>query len=139
MLVLCRWTLAFGIFVLAMQYGHAYTFASLGRVNGPAIHTTYFYTTNNETVLVRAKAYVGAWSNGACLYAGQFDMGLQPLRTGNQLYLDANKFRSIVGNGYTCVTISYFYKQPVLDTYQLVWDGQGYTNTIPNTSDVTAL
>ncbi len=139
MLVLFRWSIVFGIFFLSMKAGHAYTFASLGQVSGPAIHTTYFFTMNNQPNLVRARAYVGHWANGACIYAGQYDMGLATLKTGNQLYFDANKLTSIVGGGYSCVTISYFFKQPVQDTYQLLWNGTSYTNTVPATSDVTIL
>ncbi len=142
MVVLWKWTLIFGVFVLSLHAGHAtyaYTFQSLGQVNGPAIHTTYLFTTNNAEALVRAKAYVGHWANGTCLYAGQYEMGVMRLKTGNQIYLDASKLQSIVGGGYTCVTISYFNKQPVLDTYQLVWNGTAYTGTLPATSHVTAL
>lgn len=142
MAVLWKWTLVFGVFVLSLRAGHttyAYTFASLGQVNGPAIHTTYLFTTNNAEALVRAKAYVGHWANGVCLYANQYDMGVTRLKTGNQLYLDASKLQSIVGNGYTCMTVSYFYQQPVLDTYQLLWSGTAYTGTLPATSQVTAL
>jgi hypothetical protein len=139
MMVLWKWTLVFGVFALSMHVSHAYTFANKGQVNGPAIHTTYFFTTNNIDAKVKAKAYVGHWTNGACLYAGQYDMGVELLRTGNQVYLDASKLKSIIGNGYTCMTISYFNQQPVLDTFQLLWNGSAYTATLPATSNVTAL
>lgn len=137
--VLMRWTLFFAVLMMAVQSSHSYTFSSKGRVNGPAIHSSYFFTPNNQDFPVQARAYVGNWVNGTCVYAGQYEMGVDTLRTGNFVDIDAFKLKSIVGGGYSCMTISYYFKQPVLETFQLVWDGFNYNNTLPATADVTIL
>lgn len=137
--MMMRWTLFFVILMLVIKPTHSYTIAQKGRVSGPAIHTTYFLTPNNNGFQVRATAFPGTWVNGTCVYAAQYNIGQDFLQSGDFVDLDAFRLKSIVGNGYSCLTIYYLYKQPVIDTVQLVWDGFNYNTTIPATSEVTVL
>jgi hypothetical protein len=137
--IMMRWTLFFAILMLVMNPSHSYTIAQKGRVSGPSIHTTYFLTPNNAGFDVRATALPGKWLNGSCVYAAQYSIGQDFLTTGDFVDLDAFRLKSIIGSGYSCLTIYYFYSQPVIDTVQLVWDGFNYSNTVPATSEVTVL
>lgn len=136
---LIRWTLLYIAFVLTIRSGHAFTVADIGRVNGPSIHTTYFMTPNNQSFDVLATLYVGEYLNGTCVYSGQYDIGKSYVQTGDYVDFDANKLKSLVGSGYSCMTVYYYYTQPVVDTVKLVWDGFNYRTTIPVTSTVTVL
>ncbi len=137
--ILMRWTLFFAVFMLVVRPTHAYTIAEKGRVSGPAIHTTYFLTPNNEGFEVRATALPGKWVGGTCVYSAQYNIGRSFLKTGDFVDLDAFRLKSIIGSGYSCLTIYYHYTQPVIDTVQLIWDGFNYSNTVPATSEVTVL
>jgi hypothetical protein len=117
----------------------SFTIAEKGRVAGPAIHATYFMTPNNQSFPVHADAYAGNWVNGVCVNANQIDIGKSALQSGDFVDLDAFQLKALIGGGYTCLTITYFYKQPVIDSFQLVWDGFNYTATMPAVSEVTVL
>ncbi len=117
----------------------SFTIAEKGRVTGPAIHSTYFITPNNQIFPVHADAYAGNWVNGVCVNTNQIDIGKSSLQSGDFVDLDAFQLKSLIGGGYSCLTITYFYKQPVIDSFQLVWDGFNYTATLPAVSEVTVL
>lgn len=137
--LLLKWTLFFTFLMLFYKPGHAFSISQKGRVNGPSIHTTYFLTPNNQGFDVRATAVVGKWNQGNCVYGGQIELGQDFLRTGDFVDLDAFRLKSIVGGGYSCLTIYYHYRQPVIDTVALIWDGSNYVATVPSTSEVTIL
>lgn len=117
----------------------SFTIAEKGRVTGPAIHATYFITPNNQSFPVHADAYAGNWVNGVCVNTNQIDIGKSTLQSGDFTDLDAFQLKALIGGGYSCLTITYFFKQPVIDSFQLVWDGFNYTATLPAVSEVTVL
>ncbi|EKD70307.1 MAG: hypothetical protein ACD_46C00575G0007 [uncultured bacterium] len=137
--LLMKWTFIFAALMLITQTGHAWTIGSKQRVNGPSIHSTYFFTANNQFNNVHAQMYVGAWVNGTCQYAAHYDMGNEILRTGNYINIDAFKLQSIIGGNYSCMTIFYTSRQLVMETFQLQWNGSNYINTIPATAEVTII
>lgn len=117
----------------------AFNIGAKGRSIGPTIHTAYFLTPNNQAFDVRAIAYVGTWANGQCQYQAQYDIGKENLKTGDFVDIDAYQLRSVVGGGYSCISIYYTYKQLVIETLQLVWDGTNYTNSTPAVDELTIL
>lgn len=137
--ILMKWTLIFAALMLANQSTHSWNIGSKQYVSGPAIHSTYFFTTNNQFSNVRAQMYVGQWVNGTCQYAAQYQMGNETLRTGNYIVIDAYRLKSIIGNGYSCMTVFYTSHQLVMETFQLQTDGINYINTIPASADVTII
>ena len=136
---LMRWTLFFAAFMLVMRPGHSFTVAQVGRVNGQAIHTTYFQTPNNQGFDIKATIFVGKYVNGTCSYNAQYDIGSSFLKTGDFTDLDAFQLKSIIGSGASCASVYYQLNQPVIDTFQLVWDGLNYVKTVPASSEVTVL
>lgn len=136
---LMRWTFFFAILMMVIKPGHSFTIAQKGRASGPAIHTTYFQTPNNAGFDVHATAMVGTWVNNSCVYAGQYNIGQSFLQTGDFVDLDGFQLKAIVGGGYSCLTIYYQFRQPVIDTMVLVWDGFNYSTTFPANSEVTIL
>jgi hypothetical protein len=137
--VLLKWTLIFATFMLAAKNSHAFNIASLNFVNGPEIHTTYFFTTNNQPVNVQAEVYMGNFVNGICQYGSHFNMGKELIRTGNQVVMDAYRLKSIAGGGYNCMTIFYNSTQLVYETIGLQWNGVNYTASYPTLSQVTII
>jgi hypothetical protein len=124
-----------------MNSSHAsYSIGTKGRVNGPAIHTTYFLTPNNQAFDVRAQAYVGTWVNGVCQQnSALFALGTERLQTGDFVDIDAFELKSVVGGDYSCMTIFYTYTQLVNESFQLNWDGFNYTASTPMQDEVTIL
>ena len=133
MLALLRWTLMFAAIMVVMQSTHAWTIGAKGRVSGPVIHTTYFVTPNNTSVPVHALGYVGTYLNGTCQIANAtpYDLGTDNLRTGDFEDIDAFLLKSIIGGEGNCMTIFYTYKQIVMESFVMTWDGFNYTATIP--------
>jgi hypothetical protein len=125
--------------IVIIQPAYAWNIGSKGRVTGPVVHTTYFLTPNNQPFDVHAQAYVGTWANGSCQYNAQYDIGQDLLQTGNFVDIDAYQLKSVVGGGYSCMTIFYTYKTLVMETFQLTWDGINYTASIPTSVEVTIL
>jgi hypothetical protein len=137
--LLVNWTLLFATLMIAMDSTHAWNIGSKGRVNGPSIHTTYFLTPNNATFPVQAKAYVGKYISGTCQYNAVYDLGTETLKSGDLIDIDAFRLKSIIGTGYNCMTIAYTYRQIVMETILLLYDGVNYVTTNPTTSEVTIL
>lgn len=135
--ILLKWTIVFAVMMIAMDKSHAWNIGQKGRVTGPSIHTTYFLTPNNAMFLVSAKAYVGEYVNGNCQYTAIYDIGTENLKTGDFIDIDAFQLKSVIGGGYGCMSIYYTYKQLVIETFQLEWDGVNYNGTIPATAEVT--
>ena len=135
--LLMRWTVLFAALMLIMQSSRALTIGSKGRVSGPSIHTTYFLTPNNAPTPVQAKAYAGYFANGNCQYNAIYDLGNEIVKTGDFIDIDAFLVKSIIGINYNCMSIYYTYKQLVIETFQLVFDGINYTTTLPITAEVT--
>ena len=125
--------------LIVSQTACAWNIGSKGRVNGPAVHTTYFLTPNNGAFPVQAKAYVGFFANGSCQFNAMYDIGKDTLQTGNFVDIDGFALKAIIGEGYGCMTIFYTYKQLVMETFQLFFDGVNYTSTFPATSEVMIL
>ncbi len=134
-----KWIFLFALLVTPIQNSLAFNLAQKGRVAGTAIHTTYFLTPNNAAFDIQGTAMVGTWLNGTCVYASQVNIGRDKLKSGDFVDLDAAQLKSLAGGGYSCVTFFYQYKQPVMDTMQLAWDGLNYTTTYPATSEVNIL
>lgn len=134
-----KWIFLLSLITAASQTTLAFNLAQKGRVSGKAIHTTYFLTPNNAAFDIKGTAMMGTWLNGTCVYANQINIGQDKLRTGDFVDLDASQLKSLAGGGYSCVTFFYLYKQPVMDTMQLAWDGLNYTTTQPATSEVNIL
>lgn len=137
---LMKWTFLFATIMIATDTSsHAWTIGSKGRVNGPSIHTTYFLTPNNAPSLVSAKAYVGSYMNGNCQYTAIYNIGDEELRTGDFIDIDGFRLKSTIGTGYNCMTMYYYYKQLVLETILLFFDGFNYIASFPPTNEVTIL
>lgn len=135
-----KWTFLFAALMMIMEdISHAWSIGSKGRVNGPAIHTTYFLTTNNASFPVSATALVGSWLNGYCDYRATYPIGSDSLQTGDFVDIDAFQLKAIVGNGYSCMSIYYTYKQLVIESFQLFWDGINYSTSFPPVTEVTIL
>lgn len=134
-----KWTLILSVTSLSICPTHAWNIGSLGRVNGPAIHSTYFLTPNNASFQIHAQVYVGMFANGTCQYGAAYDLGSENIKTGDVIDIDAFRLKSIIGLGYTCMTIFYTNKQVVMETVQLTTDGINYTNSFPSTAEVTIL
>lgn len=134
-----KWMPLFLLLAATTDSSLAFNLAQKGRVAGTAIHTTYFLTPNNAAFDIQGTAMVGTWLNGTCVYASQINIGRDKLKSGDFVDLDAAQLKSLAGGGYSCVTFFYLYKQPVMDTMQLAWDGLNYTTTQPATSEVNIL
>lgn len=117
----------------------SFSFASKGRTTGPSIHTTYFLTPNNAGLDINAKAYMGKWINGNCVYNDIYDMGSEYLQTGDFVDFDSLKLKAIVGTTYNCMSVYYTYKQLVIETFLLMNDGRYYVGSFPPTSEVNIL
>jgi hypothetical protein len=139
--LLIKWTWVFAILIAAMNSSYAsYSVAAKGRVTGPAIHTTYFLSPNNQPFDVRAQAYMGSWINGVCQQnTALFSLGTERLQTGDFIDIDAFELKSVMGGGYSCMTIFYTYQQIVNESFQLTWDGFNYTATTPMQDEITIL
>jgi hypothetical protein len=119
-----------------------WSIATVGRVDGPVIHTTYFLTPQNQPIKVSAQAYLGTWANGDCRQeTGWYDLntvGPDWIQTGYFVDFDGFKLKALVGGRYACITVSYTtalqFKQ---ETFQLVWDGLNYTHSLPRQSKVS--
>lgn len=135
-LFLMKWTLFFAALMIAVNSSHAWTIGAKGRVTGPVVHTTYFLTPNNGNFPVHAQAYVGNYVNGVCQYGSIYDLGNDMLATGNYVDIDAFLLKSIIGPGYSCMTIYYTSKQLAIETFQLQFDGVNYTASIPQQAEV---
>lgn len=128
------------LLLLAIGTGHAWTIGAKGRVNGPAIHTTFFLTPNNQSFLISAQAYMGSWVNGNCQQGSALvSIGADNLQTGDFVDIDAFELKGVMGGGYSCMTIYYNQKQFVTETFQLVWDGYNYTTTNPSQFEIQLL
>lgn len=134
-----KWIGLLAFFLLAMNLSHAWTIGSKGRVTGPAIHTTYFLTPNNQAFDVHALAYVGYFVNNSCQITQVYDIGSEKLASGDFVDINAFLLRDLVGSGYSCMTIYYTYHQLVTETLELFWDGFNYYTTNPTMSEVTIL
>lgn len=124
-------------FFAPLDYG--WNIGAKGRVNGYAIHTTYFLTTNNAPALVHAQALLGMWSNGQCQYNSVYFIGSESLQSGDLVDIDAQELRAIVGGGYDCMSIYYLHQQLVIETFQLQWDGINYLSSFPQVNEITIL
>jgi len=129
----------FAVLVTVISSGYAWNIGSKGRVNGPSIHTTNFLTSNNAPFPVHAEAYVGFYVDGTCQYNAVYDLGTDILQTGDVIDIDAFRLKAVIGTGYGCMTISYTYKQIVMETIQLNSDGINYITSNPATAEVTIL
>ncbi len=74
---------------------------------GPAIHTTNFLTPTNVSKLVYGHAYVGNYTNGNCQYTMIYNLGSERLNNGDFINIDAFSLLSVIGGGYSCMSIYY--------------------------------
>lgn len=136
---LMKWTLILAVSTLILNSSYAWNIGAKGRVVGPVIHTTYFLTSNNASFPVKAMAYVGSYVNGTCNYNATYNIGSDHLQTGDFVDIDGFMLKSVVGGGYSCMTIFYTNKQVVMETFQLFYDGINYNTSNPSTAEVTIL
>jgi hypothetical protein len=122
--ILMKWTLLFAALTLFINSGHAWTIGSKGRINGQSVHTTYFLTPNNAPYPVHAIVYAGNVVNDRCVYNAVYDIGVEMLKSGDFVDVSARQLQSAIGM-YGCVTIKYINKQIVLESYQLINNGDG--------------
>lgn len=139
MSTLIKKSFLFIVLIMLINMSYAWNIGTKGRVSGPTIHTTYFLTPQNSPFPVHAQANVGSFVNGTCQYATTYDLGTEMLATGDKIDIDAFKLKSVVGLGYSCITINYFSNQVVRETLQLVSDGVNYITSYPTTDEVTIL
>ncbi|MBX3708488.1 MAG: hypothetical protein KIT56_02430 [Gammaproteobacteria bacterium] len=135
-----QWIFLFAVLIIAtINPSYAWNIGSKGRVNGPVIHSTYFLTPNNVSFPVRAQIYVGRFVNGACQYNAAYDLGTETIKTGDVIDIDAFRLKSMIGLGYSCMTIFYTYRQMVRETIQLNSDGINYIRSNPAATEVSIL
>ena len=139
--LLMKWALLFAMLMVLMDSSHAsWSIGSKVGVNGPIVHSTYFLTPNNAPAPVSAQAYVGAAIlNGNCQYTAVYNLGTEVLNTGDTFYVDAYLLKNLINGGYTCMSVYYTYKQLVIDTFQLTYDGINYITSNPQTDEITIL
>lgn len=126
------------VLLTSMHAAHAsFSLATKNRATGPLVHATFFLTPNNNPIKVSAKAYVGKFNNGRCLYNEIYDMGTEEIASGDLIEYDAIKLKFIIGLSYNCVSVYYTAEQLVIDTFILVNNGFIYTTSIPRTTEVT--
>lgn len=130
-----KWILCYTL-LLVSHTGLGWTISAKGRVNGPSIHTTYFLTPNNSTVPVHAYAYFGNFVNGMCAYSATYNLGIENIKTGDTVVIDAFQLKAVAGNNYSCATINYTVKQVAVETFLLEFNGFNYINTFPATSEI---
>src|SRR5579871_4198587 len=118
---------------LITNSGHAWNIGSKESISGPVIHTTYFLTNNNASFPVHAQAYVGSFVDGVCHFTTAYDLGTETLQTGDYVDIDGFLLKSVIGGGYTCMTIFYISKQIVMETLQLIYNGLNYATSLPPT------
>lgn len=135
---LTKWTLLFAAMLFADPSVHAWTIGSVGRVDGPSIHTTYFLTPNNAAFPVHAIAYAGTMVNGYCQYNAVYDLGTDKLKSGDFVDIDGYLLKSVVGV-YGCLTVQYTYRQIAMETFQLIYNGVNYESSVPAVTQVTIL
>lgn len=137
--LLMKWTAVFLVLMMAMQTGRAWNIGSKTTLTGSTIHSTYFLTPNNAPFTVQAKAYMGYLINGICQYATIYDVGSEVLKTGDTVNIDGLLLASLVGNGYSCMTLSYTNQQTARETFQLYFDGLHYNLSQPAMAEVMIL
>lgn len=137
--LLMRWTLLFAVMMLLTQTGHALRIAQKNNMTGSIIHSTHFLTPHNAKFDVHAKAYVGYLINGSCTYATAYDLGLESLQTGDTINIDGFALKSLVGVGYSCMTMFYTSGQTARETFQLYFDGINYHLSQPAIAQVVIL
>lgn len=137
--LMMKWTFLFAVLMMLTQTGHAYSIGSKGRMAGSTIHTTYFLTPNNASFMVHAQAYVGFLVNGSCHYATVYDIGSDTLQTGDTINIDGFALKSLIGGGYSCMTLSYTHQQTARETFQLYFDGINYQLSQPAMAEVVIL
>ena len=131
--------IVFVILIMMLQSAYAWTIGEKGRTLGPAIHTTYFLTPNNQAFPVQGQAYAGVFINGTCIYSVVYTIGTITLKTGNVVDIDAYALKQLIGPGFNCVTLSYTHNQTVKETFLLYTDGINYITTNPPTAEVSIL
>ncbi len=138
---LMRFTLLFALLMMLMNGSHSsWNIGSKSRVNGSAIHSVYFITPDNAPIPVSAEAYVGVGEiNGICPYTAVYQLGTETLKTGDTFYIDGNQLKNLISGGYTCMSIYYTYKQLIVDSFKLIFDGVNYINSTPSTDEVVIL
>lgn len=127
------------LILFSAQANASFLIGAKGHVNGPAIHSTYFYTPNNAPFTVTAAAYVGNRINGMCQYVASYNIGSEVLQTGDVVAIDANQLKALAGGGYNCMSIFYNYRQVVRNSFTLFFDGINYNTSAPATDQVTIL
>jgi len=136
--LLMKWTLLFAALMIVINPGHAWNIGSKGRVNGQSIHTTYFLTPNNAPYPVHAIVYAGNVDHGTCVYSAVYDVGTEVLKTGDFVDISGSQLQAVVGM-YGCMTVKYFNKQVVMETYELINNGVSYESSNPVKSEVTII
>jgi hypothetical protein len=134
-----KWTLLFAVLMIVLETGHAWNIGSKGRTLGPMIHSTYIITPKNASLKIDGRAFVGYLNNGVCQYANVYQIGYEFLQTGDVMDIDGFALKSLVGGGYTCMTIVYSNQQMVRETFQLFYDGLNYIRTRPEIAQVQIL
>lgn len=134
-----KWTLTTLAVLISISPSYAWNIASVGRVTGPSIHSTYFLTPNNASFPIHAHAYVGQFTNGTCQYGAAYNLGTESIKTGDVIDIDAFKLKSLIGLEHTCMVIFYTGRQVVTETIMLTTDGINYTNSVPSTAEVSVL
>lgn len=137
--MLIKWTLLFAILMMVINKSPAWNIGSKGRVAGPMIHSTYFLTPNNAQFKVQGRIFVGYLTNGVCNFATSYNVGSDNIKTGDVVDIDAFALKSVVGGGYSCMTVFYTYQQTAMETIELFYDGVNYTRSIPEISQIQIL
>lgn len=137
--LLMKWTLIFAALMMVINPSHAWRIGTQQQAS-VLVHTTHFLTPNNGPAKVHAQAYLGTSDqNGNCNYTAIYDIGTTLLQNADFVYIDGIKLKSLVGSNYQCMTIYYYYRQIVTETFTLINNGVNYQTSSPATSQVTIL
>lgn len=136
---LLKWTFIFATLMILVNPTHAWNVASKSVANGPVIHATYFLTPNNENVKVHAQGYVGSFLNGICRYYAIYDLGDEMVKTGDIIYYDGIRLKSLITTAFNCMTVYYTYQQIVNETFKLQTDGINFVTSFPEKSEMSIL
>lgn len=102
------------------------------------IHTFAINTPQDQILEVFTTGSFGKLSGENCQLAKTADFGAMRIMTGDKLGLSSDAIKYFAGEGYTCASFTFTYKQAVKDNFKLIWDNKGkqYTGSVPSTSQI---
>ncbi len=96
------------------------------------VHQTKFKV-KHFMALTKVKARVGHIENGKCKFEKSIHLGTYPITNHMSLTVDGYEVREHIGNGFTCIEISYHAShKSVHDYFELIWNDRSQTYVYSN-------